>query len=66
MLSFYFLSLLTSQQSNHNHLWQVMQFLTRNYSGKPLTKPEIEERVLKVVKSYDKITAEKVHICNEF
>ncbi|XP_055318710.1 acyl carrier protein, mitochondrial isoform X2 [Sitodiplosis mosellana] len=40
---------------------QVMKILSKNYSAsKPLTQPEIEERVLKVVKSYDKIVAEKL------
>lgn len=34
--------------------------LSRNYSGKPLTNEAIQERVFKVLKTYDKIVPEKV------
>ncbi|XP_031622350.1 acyl carrier protein, mitochondrial isoform X2 [Contarinia nasturtii] len=39
---------------------QVMKVLSNTYSTKKLTKKEIEEKVLQVVKSYDKIVAEKL------
>lgn len=38
-----------------------MKMLSNTYATKkPLTKADIEEKVLQVVKSYDKIVAEKV------
>lgn len=41
-----------------------MKFISQSYSGikRPLTKDELEKRVLEVVKNYDKINAEKVFI----
>lgn len=43
---------------------QVLKMLSKDYSAtkKPLTEEEIEDRVLNVVKSYDKIVEEKVHL----
>lgn len=37
-----------------------MKMLSRNYAGKPLTHEDIQERVFKIVKTYDKIAPEKV------
>lgn len=40
-----------------------MKLIAHNYStNKPLSQEEIEQRVLQVVKSYDKIAVDKVFI----
>ncbi|XP_047363112.1 acyl carrier protein, mitochondrial isoform X2 [Vespa velutina] len=54
-----------SRQNVVPHISQVKIGFVRTYKTKPTTK-DIEERVLKVVRAYDKVTADKLCLESHF